>query len=421
MEGPRLTEERLRHHLDTRQPEREGLCLALLPLLGPYSREQPRRPKGGPDGGRDLEALYEGTRVVWGAVGFRNGGGNDKAARDDADEKFRADLKRMLQEDPEHHGFVFFTNVDLHPAQHESLAAHALASGPKHVSIFDFERLRNVLDSPEGLIARLQYLGIAMSPTEQAALVSKFGRELQRVVTTRLDRVERTLTEMEHFMAFQKPVFRIDVYVQLTEAIASDQLGDEIVILHIIGLRDLSDGFACVCRNEPSQPQSASTLVFRLTTWAEGNLLGGQGPATQHAPTASSNPKQVQAFGALSLLRVGSQYVRLIDLMFLRLEAICTKSIRSRVQKIAIDVNGYELFKCAPDSEAQVVAPTVPPGVDFNPSAYEWVRLIRLAHRDCFFDPPRPSGRLQFPMIARIESDTDPRGLPVPPRDDSED
>jgi hypothetical protein len=39
MDGPRLTEERLRHHLDTNQVMRERMCLALLPLLGPYSRE----------------------------------------------------------------------------------------------------------------------------------------------------------------------------------------------------------------------------------------------------------------------------------------------------------------------------------------------------------------------------------------------
>jgi hypothetical protein len=71
MDGPRLTEERLRNHLDCNQAMRERMCLALLPLLGPYTREQPRRPKGGPDGGRDIEAVYEGRTTIWGAVGFK--------------------------------------------------------------------------------------------------------------------------------------------------------------------------------------------------------------------------------------------------------------------------------------------------------------------------------------------------------------
>src|SRR5580765_3112461 len=83
MDGPRLTEERLRYHLDSNQVMRERMCLALLPLLGPYTREQPRRPKGGPDGGRDIEALYQGQILIWGAVGFKNGGGLDDSSRDE--------------------------------------------------------------------------------------------------------------------------------------------------------------------------------------------------------------------------------------------------------------------------------------------------------------------------------------------------
>ena len=62
----RLTEERLRNHLDSNQAMREQMCLALLPLLGSYTREQPRRPKGGPDGARDIEAFFQGTILVWG-------------------------------------------------------------------------------------------------------------------------------------------------------------------------------------------------------------------------------------------------------------------------------------------------------------------------------------------------------------------
>ena len=53
-----LTEERLRNGLDSNQLARERLCAHLLPLLGPYSHVESRRPKGGPDGARDLQALY---------------------------------------------------------------------------------------------------------------------------------------------------------------------------------------------------------------------------------------------------------------------------------------------------------------------------------------------------------------------------
>jgi len=84
---PRLTEERLRNHLDSNQVMRERMCLAVLPLLGAFTKATPRRPKGGPDGARDIECLYEGM-PTWGAVGFRNGGGCDTEARNAAMKKF---------------------------------------------------------------------------------------------------------------------------------------------------------------------------------------------------------------------------------------------------------------------------------------------------------------------------------------------
>ena len=119
--SPRLTEERLRYHLDSNQVMRERLCLAILPMMGPYTREKPRRPKGGPDGGRDIEAVYEGKIQAWGAIGFRNGGGNDEAARRDMQQKFRLDLERALSENPTLKVFFFFTNVDFTPSIIEDL------------------------------------------------------------------------------------------------------------------------------------------------------------------------------------------------------------------------------------------------------------------------------------------------------------
>ncbi len=54
-----------------------------------------------------------------------------------------------------------------------------------------------------------------MSATEQIALVNKFGTHLQSAVATRFDRVERTLSQMERFLDFQKPLYRLDAFVTL--------------------------------------------------------------------------------------------------------------------------------------------------------------------------------------------------------------
>ncbi len=158
-DGPRQTEERLRNYLDGDQPARERMCLALLPLLGPFTECRPRRPKGGRDGGRDIECLRDGV-VTFGAVGFRNGGGNDNAARTGAQAKFRKDLNSSRKAAPDLKSFVFCTNVDLTPAQKDELIAHAEKKGIA-AQVFDMEILRQALDSKDGLHIREHYLGIS--------------------------------------------------------------------------------------------------------------------------------------------------------------------------------------------------------------------------------------------------------------------
>lgn len=49
------------------------MCRALLALDPHYTDVRPRHPSGGPDGGRDMKAIYDGDRQVFGAVGFVNG------------------------------------------------------------------------------------------------------------------------------------------------------------------------------------------------------------------------------------------------------------------------------------------------------------------------------------------------------------
>ena len=118
MADSRTTDERLRNWLDS-QMQRERLCAHLLPLLGQYSKVEPRRPKGGPDQGRDLQAIYLDELPVWAAVGFRNSARDDNADKRWVRKKFKDDLERALKERADLKGFVFLTNVDLTPRENE--------------------------------------------------------------------------------------------------------------------------------------------------------------------------------------------------------------------------------------------------------------------------------------------------------------
>ena len=395
MDGPRLTEERLRHHLDSNQVMRERMCLALLPLLGPYTREQSRRPKGGPDGGRDIEAVYQGAIPVWGAVGFRNGGGADDAARHWAEEKFNTDLDHALEENPSLVGFVFFTNVDLTPARRETLIRYAQETNAKIIDIFDMERLRHILDSSEGLIARLQYLDIPMSATEQAALVSKFGNQLQNAVTARFDRVERTLAQMERFLDFQKPILRLDIYIELIQPATSVMIGDEAILLLIHGLYDLSKILSCLYVNHIGHRNSNNALVTLTHVWnddAPTKILS-------LPPSISSSLNLITSYSELSLT-TGGQRVRIVDLTILTLQAFCTDGFRDKIRQLTVDANGYELFCCSADRQGAVTEIKWAEGLSYNAAARHWVGLVKQEQRNLLFNPPQPSQR--FLPLQRI-------------------
>jgi hypothetical protein len=388
MNGPRLTEERLRYHLDSNQVMRERLCLAIMPLLGPYTQERPRRPKGGPDGGRDIEAVFQGSTVVWGAVGFRNGGGNDDAARRDAQEKFDADLSRALSENPGLQGFVFFTNVDLTPGIIEHLKSTATARDVAVVDVCDMERLRHALDSPEGLIARLQYLDIAMSATEQIALVNKFGNQLQQAVLARFDRVERTLSQMERFLGFQTPLHRLDVYVALKGNFNSADIGDEALLLRLDGLQDLGKSSFCLCVNHTGHKGSHSNLVVRPHFWL------GENPdkVISFVPSIGLSQSLLTAYCELSLT-TGGHRVRIADLTVVNLTVYVTSGLHRIVDRVVVDLNGYEIFNCPVaviDEKATIEIPT---SIAFDAKSKTWKVAIARTERNILFDSPRPSGR----------------------------
>lgn len=193
------TDERLRHRLDSNQAQRERLCSALLSLDARFSRIEPRRPKGGPDGGRDIEAAFEGRRLAFGAVSFVNTANDSTSQKSQIKKKFRADLKSALNHKPDLDVFVFFTNIDLTPAEVEELGNQVPANGKLLVEIFHRERIRMALDSPSGFGYRYQYLDIKMSEDEQVTFFSEFGDQLQNLIARKFTDLDRSLERIEFF------------------------------------------------------------------------------------------------------------------------------------------------------------------------------------------------------------------------------
>jgi len=170
------------------------MCLGILSLDRNYSDILPRRPEGGPDGGRDIQCRRLGEKC-FGAVGFVNHANDSPTQKRTAKEKFKQDAISAKKADSDVKAFVFFSNVDFTLRELDQLKGYASKHGFSHVDVYYRERMRIALDSTEGLALRFQYLDIHLSDAEQASFFARYGKELEDIIRGRFDHIERKLDE----------------------------------------------------------------------------------------------------------------------------------------------------------------------------------------------------------------------------------
>jgi hypothetical protein len=219
------TDIRLRSWLDSNQRDREQMCRAILELDSCYTQVRPRHPSGGPDGGRDIEALFDNIRTAFGAVGFTNGANDSEKQKKQIRKKFSADLTSALLSNPDLKVFAFLTNVHLAMGEQNAMKKEAQKAGLERCDIFDRERLRIELDSPSGFFVRFQYLSIPLSEAEQASFLSKYGRQIQDVVTTGFQKVEKTLNRLLFLAESKDALETLTFRFVLKKSYAASEIG----------------------------------------------------------------------------------------------------------------------------------------------------------------------------------------------------
>lgn len=240
-----ITDERLRSYLDTNQLARERMCQAVLSLDKRFRDIHTRNPRGGRDGGRDLEAIYEDGRKAWAAVGFQNSVSDSKKNKKEANRKFKSDYERAKAENPSLAVFVFFTNVYLTVGEKEALVKYAKARGTNVVDIYDRERIRIVLDSTDGFAIRFQYLEISLSKSEQAAFFARWGSDIECLITKSITAVETQLARVEFILERQQPLTSFSYYILLNQSVSREELGHFRVdfLMHFMPPRTGYSGF----------------------------------------------------------------------------------------------------------------------------------------------------------------------------------
>lgn len=218
------TDTRLRSWLDSNQRDREHMCRSIVALDARYTEVHPRHPLGGPDGGRDIECQFNGE-IGYGAVGFQNSANDSSEQKKAIKRKFSTDLKAAKKAKSDLKTFVFLTNVHLTQSEQNELKKQAKGLGIEHCDVLDRERLRIELDAPSGFFVRFQYLGIPLSEAEQASFLARYGDQINQVVTTGFQRIERTLNRILFLQEAQDELGYLHFRFNLIRSFKASEIG----------------------------------------------------------------------------------------------------------------------------------------------------------------------------------------------------
>jgi hypothetical protein len=219
------TDERLKSYLDTNQLHREQMCLAILGIDNRFSDVRPRNPRGGPDGGRDLEAVYQRTQRAYGAVGFINTANDSAQQKRAIKKKFKEDLESVLAAASPPEVFIFFTNLSFTAGERDGLVTAARAAGIIYCDIYDRERIRLALDSADGLAIRFQYLQIPLSDAEQAAFFARWGEDIQGLISAGFNRVESLLARLQWLHESGEILRGLYIGLHLDQSYSGEEIG----------------------------------------------------------------------------------------------------------------------------------------------------------------------------------------------------
>lgn len=189
-----------------------------------------------------------------GAIGFRNSPSDTSADQNWIVKKFKDDLQAAIDSGEPFGVFVFVTNVRLTVGTRKKLTELGKAVGGISAEIFDRENLRLSLDGPEGLAARYQFLQIPMSEAEQAAFFSRWGSDLENLVTRSFAGVEDRLRRLEFMHEKTQRMATLGFHLLLKDSVQIAQLPHVRAFLSISKLTldvERSQWNVGVCDNAP--------------------------------------------------------------------------------------------------------------------------------------------------------------------------
>lgn len=223
------TEQKLKNYLATDQLKQERLCMSVLSLNKKYSNITPRQPYGGPDHGRDIQAIYDETYLCFIAVGFKQDANDSSEQINQIKKKFKDDLTNALtnakKENLDLKGFVFFTNLKLTVDIIAELKQTAIKSGLLYCDIYNREQILQTLNTPDGYAIRFEFLDISLTEEEQKAFFTKWGNDIRSVISNGFDQQKKAVDRMIFLQEALLPLDNLAIVLKLNKEYKAEEIG----------------------------------------------------------------------------------------------------------------------------------------------------------------------------------------------------
>ncbi len=387
------------------------MCLAILAVDKRFTNVRPRHPRGGPDGGRDIEAIFNGEQKTFGAIGFINQANDSVEHKRKAKRKFSDDLISAIAADSAIKIFVFFTNVNLTATEKDAMTQTARAKGLAHCEVMDRERMRLVLDGADGLAIRFQALGMPMSEAEQATFFARWGDDIQSVIAEGFSEIKKSLNRMQFLQEMHAPLEQFLVLLELDREYDGSEIGHFRFFVSL-SLTEPRDGLFMVTfgtsdRMDRANAKSVSDVEAMPSGIFHG-MMGAKwerripttkekankdeasskddaedGEGTRVGTFTSIGMKQVRFLRAEfgyggGLFRFGP-YLRLSDLDGSMIALFANKALTDKVKAIHFIGNHYKLAEYGRDGFRIDVHQKFEPRLIFTPAELsdEWRRIMR--------------------------------------------
>ncbi len=377
------------------------MCRSVLALDKRFSDVRPRHPRGGRDGGRDIEAIYRNDHIAFGAVGFVNQANDSADQKKTINRKFNEDLNSALSADKKPEVFVFYTNINLTIGEKDQLIEKAKTRGMIHCEIMDRERIRISLDTPDGFSIRFQHLNIPLSEEEQASFFAKWGDDIQSVISTGFQKVENTLNRILFFQEASSTLSHLTLSIELNQKYTAEDIGHFRLFCSLY-LKEpknkiLSILFGRTDRSNRMREDIAADFTEQKSGIKYG-IGGGQWEQIIDIEDEDQDYEEEKYTKVGSSSSIGMDYVEFIPIQYSKdslirnpdgltlrdideamLFPFCNKTLAEKIKAIHIYSNGYKIKELGPsDIEIDLTefGPEIP--VDFSEDELKdpWVRVL---------------------------------------------